>query len=66
MGWYWGNESAEDYELGKFVHIRKDGNLVAFFRTDQAKTVNLTGDNPGVYVAFPLYSDASKVQRLLE
>ena len=68
MGWYFGYEFSEDYELPEVINIRRDGKSLAYARTGQeyAKIVTMNDiKDPGVYLAFPLFSDSHNIQRLV-
>ena len=68
MGWYVGTEMTET-ELSPVIRLKdKQGKMLAFAYTNPelAQIVNLEkGQSPGAYVAFPLFSEHSKIEGLL-
>lgn len=67
-GWYFGYEMQEDYKLPNKIFIKRDGKLKAFALTgtSNAKIITMKNiENPGVYVAFPLYADKNSIDRFL-
>ena len=69
LGWYFGYSMQEDYALPKVISIRRDGNLIAYAKAniEESKVVNLPNvEDPGAYLAFPLYADKNHADRLLQ
>lgn len=68
MGWYVGFSITES-EFPKYLMIRREGKPLAyaFSSPEHAKIVTMKDlkDNPGVYLAFPVYADKSNIDRLV-
>lgn len=67
-GWYFGYEMQTDYRLPNTLMIRRDGKPEAFALTgtENAKIVTMNDiEDPGVYLAFPVYADKRNIDRLV-
>ena len=67
MGWYFESTFSES-DWPEYLMIRRDGKPLAyaFSSPEHARIVNMPDvPDPGVYIAFPIYSDRNKIDRMV-